>query len=672
MKISIFFISLFLSLTAFAQDYDFGEVSKEELEEKYNSLDSSASATYLYKNRKSYFEYNKVLGFQLITNIHERIKIYNAEGFKYATPLISLYKDNSEREKIKNINAYTYNLIDGKIVDNKIKKDAIFDTERNTFFNETTFTLPNIKEGSVIEYEYTIVSPFFWNVNEFQFQHEIPIKKLDAVFEAPEYYNFKVNYKGFLQITPVNEVKADRIIHTKNYNATGGTRLNSGAKTKIVTYTETFDKNVATFNLVNIPALKEEPFVNNIDNYRSSAKYELSYTKFWTGALKYYSTTWEDVVKTIYNSSDFGNELDRTGYYEDEVDALITNEKDTLNRISLIYDFVKSKVKWNGYYSKYTNDGVRKAFKEHTGNVAEINLMLISMLRYVGIDSNPVLVSTRRNGIPLFPTLLGYNYVIASVNVSNKTVLLDATSKYSNINVLPFRALNWEGRIIKKNETSSLISLYPKEKSKNTIRMMVELDKDGTINGGYRNTHTSHDALIFRENYNEVNKDDFLKKLENKYNGLEISDYKVKNDSDFSKPVVESYKFVNESQTDIIGDKLYFSPLFFLKTVENPFKLEKREFPVDFGYASESSYRIIINIPDGYKIESLPKAEAVMLLDNLGGYKYNISGSGNTIQLAFDIEMNQPIISPRYYNDLKAYFIKLINKQAEQIVLTKV
>ena len=80
-----------------------------------------------------------------------------------------------------------------------------------------------------------------------------------------------------------------------------------------------------------------------------------------------------------------------------------------------------------------------------------------------------------------------------------------------------------------------------------------------------------------------------------------------------SKPIVESYKFLKESQADVIGNKLYFSPLFFLKTSENPFKLEKREFPVDFGYPSSTKYMININLPEGYKVESAPSPISISL-----------------------------------------------------------
>ncbi|WP_034043242.1 transglutaminase domain-containing protein [Wocania ichthyoenteri] len=661
---------LFICQISIAQDYKFGKVSKEELQEKYNPLDSSASATYLYKYRKTFFEHQKEKGFQLITEVHERVKIYNKEGFDYATKAINLYKSGSHQENARGLKAYTYNLVDGTIEDTKLKKDGIFKTEKSKYHNETKFTMPNIKEGSVVEYEYKIISPFYSNVDEFRLQHAIPIKKLEAQFQAPEYYNFKVNMKGFLQVIPKIENKRDKLQYKNKVPISENKALD--ASTHYRSGEIEFTKIVSSYSLENIPALKEEPYVNNINNYRSSVKYELSYVKMPQSTIEYYSTTWEDVVKTIYKSSSFGAELDKSGYYEDDIDALISAVSDPKARVALIFDFVKSRVKWNTYYGKYTSGGVRKAYKEQVGNVAEINLMLTSMLRYAGLEANPVLVSTRQNGIPLFPTREGYNYVVSCVELPTGHVLLDATNKYGSPNILPYRTLNWEGRIIKKDGTSSLINLYPSENSKTSILMMADLSEEGDLEGNFRSVKTNHKALSYRERYNNANEDDFLEQLENKHDGLEISDFKVANAVELSKPVMESYKFFKESQADIIGDKIYFSPLFFLRTKENPFKLEKREFPVDFGYPSSSTYRITINLPEGYKVESIPEGTALVLPDDLGMFKYILSQKGSTIQLLIDAKMNTSIISPLYYETLKAYFKQLIEKENEQIVLTKV
>ena len=671
MKITLVLLSLCFTITVFTQDYKFGKISKDELEETFNPLDSSASATYLYKYRNTFFEYQQGEGFHLVTEIHERIKIYNKEGFGYATKQVSLHKNGNDTEKVINIKGYTYNLLEEKIEETKLTKEGVFKTEKSKYFDETKFTMPNIKEGSVVEFKYRILSPFYYYVDDFDFQYDIPVKKLEAELEVPEYFVFKVNTKGFLPVIPKTETKRDKITFT-NKARSGGTGMRDGvARTSYSSSDLDFTKKVSSYNLTNIPALKDESYVNNINNYRSSVKYELSYTKFPQSTIEYYSTTWEDVVKTIYKSSSFGNELDKTGYYEEDIDAIIGSISDPMKRMALIFNFVKSKVKWNGYHSKYTDDGVKKAFKNQVGNVAEINLMLTSMLKYAGLNAYPVLVSTRKNGVPLFPTREGYNYVISCVKLPDGYILMDATNKYSTPNVLPYKVLNWQGRVISENGGSTLVGLYPKEKSKNIISMMVNLNEEGLIEGGCRSVKRNHDALLYRERYNDVNEEDFIEKLENKYNGLEISEFKVTNGLDLSKPVMESYKFVKESQADIIGDKIYFSPMFFLRTAENPFKLEKREFPVDFGYPSSTKYQITIHLPEGYKVESIPEPMALLLPDNLGSFKFNISMGESSVQLLIDTTINESIITPLYYDALKEYFKQLIEKENEQIVLTK-
>ena len=193
MKVNVLIFFLSLGFVMPAQNYNFGKVSKEELEEKYNPLDSSANATYLYKYRKTFFEYRREEGFELVTEIHERIKIYNQEGFDYATAEVRLGKSGSDKEEFSSLKAYTYNLVDGKIQDDKIGKDGIFNSELHKYADQVKFTMPNIKPGCVVEYKYRITSPFITNVDEFVFQHDIPVKMIAAKFESPEYFNFKLN-----------------------------------------------------------------------------------------------------------------------------------------------------------------------------------------------------------------------------------------------------------------------------------------------------------------------------------------------------------------------------------------------------------------------------------------------------------------------------------------------
>ncbi|WP_248722137.1 DUF3857 domain-containing protein [Seonamhaeicola sp. ML3] len=668
--LSVLFL-ICITLFGSAQNYKFGKVSKEELEEKVCALDSTAGAEYLFKKRHTFYEYHRSDGFKLHTEIHVRIKIYDQNGFDYATKEIDLYKDGGGmEERLTELKAYTFNLEDGKVVQTKIDKSEVFRTDASKYSNEVKFTMPDIKPGCVIEYKYTLVSPFISHVDEFVFQHDIPIQKLEAVFEVPEYFSFKPRTKGYLMFQPIAESKKDVLTYKTEVPITENTKLDS--KSLYRTGEIEYNKDIYTYNLENISALKEEPYVNSINNYRSSVKYELSYTKFPHSAIEYYSTTWKDVVQRIYKSSSFGDELDKSSYFKDDIDALIGSVSEPVQKMALIFNYVKAQVKWNGYYGFYSED-IKKAYKDHVGNTGDINLMLTAMLRYAGLNANPVLVSTRTHGVPLFPTREGYNYVVSCVKFEDDTVaLLDATDEFSIPNILPLRTLNWQGRIVAENGGSSPINLYPRTKSKDMVFMMLKLDDEGTVQGNYRSTKTNHKALAFRNNYIRADKDDYLEKLENKYNGIKIENYEVKNAKDLSKPIVESYKFIKESQADIIDDKIYFTPLFYLSINENPFKLEKREFPVDFAYPSITSYKVLIHIPEGYKIEYIPESASFALPDNLGAFSYKVMGNGNSIQVSVDSQINQSIISPIYYEALREYFNTFIQKEAEQIVLTKV
>ena len=83
----IYFFSAFVlfSFVVDAQDFRFGEVSLEEVEEALHPLDEETDAAVLYRNQDVYYEYSNSTGFTLVTDVHERIKIYTKEGFDWAT-----------------------------------------------------------------------------------------------------------------------------------------------------------------------------------------------------------------------------------------------------------------------------------------------------------------------------------------------------------------------------------------------------------------------------------------------------------------------------------------------------------------------------------------------------------------------------------------------------------
>ena len=661
------FILFFVFSFANAQEFKLGKVSVAELEEKQHPKDPSAAAAILFKKGEVKFEYTQSDGFTMFTDVKTRIKIYKKEGYDWANQNIRYYLSGNSKEIISVSDAVTYNLVDGKIEKTKLKTEGEFDENINKYWAQKKITLPNIKEGSVIEFQYSIKRKTIGSMREWDFQSSIPVNHSEFITYIPEFFIFNTNKKGF--IFPKVTVKEINKVANYNYrekSVPGGTVIHS-VSNETLEYVET----QTTYLAENLPAMKDEAYVNNIRNYTASISHELSMTKFDNRPTKIYSLDWESVAKTIYEFEDFGLELSKSGYFEEDLKTVISGDKTRAETIGAIFNYVKTNIKWNEHYSFFCNDGVKTAYKNKTGNVAEINLMLTAMLRYAGFDANPVLVSTRSNGIALFPSLNAFNYVISAIETPEGLLLMDATEIFSTPNVLPLRDLNWFGRLIRKDGTSSQISLTPIMISKGTSTMNIVLNTDGTIDGKIRRQYTNHEALKFRKNNVDTKQESYLEKLENDNNGIEIGEYVRANELDLSKPVMETYSFKSNKEVEIINDKIYLSPMLFLADKENPFKQEKREYPVDFGYPFESKIYVNIDIPQGYKVEFLPKASNLLTGDDIGAFSYVIENTDNKIKIIVTVTMNMAIVPADFYDVLKEFYQGMITKENEKIILTK-
>ena len=672
MKIKLFVLFLLnvFCLNANAQKFELGKVSVEELQEKSHPKDSSAAAEILFKMGTVKFIYSDIQGFVMTSEVKVRIKIYKKEGYNWANHAEAYYTAGTSNESVDFSNAVTYNLVDGKVEKTKLKSDGEFDEKVNKFWSQKKITMPNVKEGSIIEYSYNIRSKRFGSLRDWYFQSSIPVNHSEFKTFIPEYFVYKPNQKGFVFLDVTVEKKINSITLNSKERSDGGRALRT-ASTTFSSDKIDFQEIRTNYVADNLPAMKDEAYVNNIDNYTSSVTHELSMTQFPNSIYKNYSTDWESVTKTIYDYDDFGAELNKTGYFEDDIDKLLLGLNTQKEKIGTIFNFVKSKVKWDDYKGYSCNDGVKTAYKNKTGNVAEINLMLTAMLRFAGLNANPVLISTRSNGIAMFPSTDAFNYVIAAVETPDGLILLDATEKYAEPNILPLRDLNWVGRLIRKDGTSTEVDLMPKTLSKKAINMNFVLKNDGSVNGKIRKQLTDQEALRFRNENLVTSKDSYLEKLESENGNIEINDYVRENDLDLSQPIVESYLFKDTKDVEVINGKIYISPMLFLAAKENPFKQEVREYPVDFGYPTQNKYNISIEIPEGYVVESMP-ATLNIGTEGTASFKFMAVNTDNKIQVVITSAINTAIVSSQFYPVLKGFYQQIIEKQNEKIVLKKI
>ncbi|MDC7998673.1 DUF3857 domain-containing protein [Gilvibacter sediminis] len=658
-------VLLFMSFghTAFAQDYEFKKVSKEELSMSVYPQDTAAPAVYLHKSRNTYYEDDEVKGWVLYTDVHERIKILNKDGLDYATRKINLYIKGRLKERVESIKAYTYNLENGKVKSEKLSKSGIFENMETDNRKEVSLTMPAVKVGSVLEISYRIVSPFFTTIDDVVIQEDIPTAHHYTKIQILEYFQFSRLIKGNFNANPKDYTDTRRIDFT--YEQGGG--LTSTTKDAAAIFKEF----ISEYEYMHVPALKEERYVDNIDNYRYTVVYELSSTKSQSGVVKEYSRSWEDVVATIYKYDGFGKQLERTNFFKDDLAGILEGSSGYMDRMNRVFDYVKSHMNWDKRYGLSAANGIAKAYREKTGNTGDINLLLTAMLKEAGLNANPVLVSTRSHGIPAYPTIDGFNYVIAAVEIDGQRYLLDATEKMAAPNVLPNRVLNWSGTMVMENGLSMSVDLYPKTISQVSTMLNVELDDFGDISGSVRANRTLLEALDQRRAFENESPSKIEEDLMDDYNLDLVSDLELKNLNDTSKPVSMSYSFEKEGAVEIIDGDIYLNPMFFLGMYENPFKLDERNYPINFVHPYMHRKIINITLPEGYTVTNVPEALNISLPDGLGAYTFNIGQSNGKLNVVCSITMKQAVVPSMYYETLKEFYGQRVAKESERVIISK-
>lgn len=665
-KIRLLFLSLFLltAVSSYAQKKEitsknvkYGKISPAEFETKVTGTDSAASAVALFDIGRGWFEISpKTGGFVYVFERHTRYKILNKNGYDLANLEISLYRNNGYETSLDYMDAASYNMENGKMEISKINKDAKFTekTDKNSLIKK--FTLPNVKEGSIIEYKYRIKSDFTFNLRPWYFQKGIPVLYSSYQVKIPEYLQYKPTANGFVYLNPVRQTVNDNLsINGKIVN------LNSSEY---------------TYFAENVPALKNESYITTLNDYISKIDFELSYTKFPRTMIKDHTSTWPKTIKLLKDNSNFGPFTEKRSYNKTLAQGLIKGETNQDSIVKTLFNYVKKNIKWNDETTFFTSlSNPKAAFEKKSANSAEINLSLYCLLNEAGVKAYPVLLSTRPNGAhPGFPMLNQFNNVIVAVQKGEGYLLLDATDKNHVPGLIAYNNLNHEGfKIDLETENGEWISLENNNLSRKNVTYNLTLNPDHKFTGQVYINSTQYEGLTRRDKYQSAaNETEYLKSYKDDKMGLGVKNYKVFNLNEAEEPLSESMEVIIDDNVEEAGNLIYFTPLLFERTKENPFRLEERKFPVDFAYPSEETCRININLPEGYQLESSPKNEKIVLPDETASFVFLFIVADRKIQLSSKITLKNAVYSPEEYQHLKELFKNIVRKQAEQIVLKKI
>ncbi len=626
----------------------FGKITQYEADMAAYDTDPEAEAVVIYESGNTYFRGNDNTGrFEVYMERSIKIKILKQAGLDYANFKIPYYMENNDWESIERLEGQTYNWDNGKLITDVLEKKNIFTEKINANWSQKVFAMPNIRVGSIIELKYTIVSPFYFNVREWEFQKRIPVIQSTYEINVIPYFEYSYIMKGSQEFDKFDSEISSRETIWGN-----------------LTYKEqrfTFKKN-------NIPAFRDESFISSDKDYMISLNFQLSRINYPRGGHKDIMTTWPAMSDDFLKLEHFGKYI-KAAEKEGKkiISTLGLDGKSKDEQIKIISEYVKSSYQWNHVYSKYSTDNLALFLKEKRGNSTDINLFFLGLLKAAQIDAQPVMLSTREHGAISqgHPFVSFFNYVIVSVGNAENCRFFDATESFLEYDELPDRCINVRGLVIAP-KSDQWVTIVQDDLALTEKKIDVRCNENNSsLNIKTTLTAYAYDAYYYRNRYNgDISN---LQKILQGNNITPTGTIRIENAMETDKPFI--FSFDAQTNIDHSSGKLFIPPFVNQSETENIFKQNSRTLPIDLLHRRAAKYQSTIHIPEGYEVESLPKNVShdgkIMKID------YKVIENNGVIEVTGSYEFVNSMYDAKYYGQLKAIYNLMIQKFNDMIVLKK-
>ena len=654
MKKQVLFILLLLAMTSTAQttiepNLKWGKPTQEELTMTEYAADKDADAVELFRQVDVYYHF--INGdFRVINEVKCRLKVLKPEGKRVADGVIAirLSSSSSVPETVRGLKAVAYNMENDKMVKTKMESSMVHEEQIDKTEKLLKFSVPQVRVGTVVEYEYRLESDYYYELRDWYAQSDIPVVYTKYDVSIPEWFSFHIEESGMSRLEKKDDCGSITIgnepLPTKGYIFIGR----------------------------NLPALKDDDYVWRAEDYGCKVTHELQGIYIPGAVHKSYTSTWADIDEILNNDEEFGGRIKKNSPLKEELIAAgipqIANHQE---RVESVWKLLSQRVRWNGDYAFWAKSG-NKVLKEGTGTNADINFLFINMLHDAGINATPVVLRLRNRGrLPMTHASLKYlsTFVVGIDLNDSTTVYFDSSAEDGYLSVLPACLSVERARLVEKGKPGMWVNLQ-QNTTLSTERTFIKatLDGDGKISGTLANALTGEAAAALRKKWRTAKDSiDVIHQMqENKE--IEIANYQLQGRHDFSPNINESYSFTKQcSSTD---DIIYLNPLVIAPISKNPFTDETRNLPVELPYRQRETVNVMLTLPDGWQIEETPKP-IVLKFDGITA-RIMSSQNGNQLSVAYKLDIQRTFFTQQQYKDLKAFLERLVESCKSMITLKKV
>jgi hypothetical protein len=662
-------------------DYKFGKITAANFDLATDKLDSGANALIILDIGSTQFDGNNKGFFTLIFKRFLRVKIINKNGFNIGSHEIQLYhrenvyqKENelhseNQAEKVTALKASTFNLENGVVTETKLDEKSVYIEKYNNEIDIYKFSLPALKEGSIFDLEYTVTSPFYSHMKSWKFQSDNPCLWSEYHVTIPPCFHYEMRLRGdshfdidTAKLVPQNfTIQEDQGTSAdKMYSVIGNSIDRRWVKK-------------------NVPAFYEQPFTTTLENYNSMVSFQLDYFQWNDENERHdYMPTWTSSAQYLLNHENFGMPLNHeNGWMSDDLKNSIEGASSDLDKARKIFNYIRDNFKSinkEGYSknSLWTQNSLKDVFKNKQGNTAEINLLLIAMLRKADIEADPAILSTRDHGMAdvSYPMINEYNYVICIAHIGNRDFFLDASQPFNGFGHLTSQCYNGWAHIINSGKPRAIYLSPDSIKESSLTSVIIINDEKGKISGAYKSLKGENKSFDLRREIQYSSIKNYEKETKTlSESEMIIDNFGIDSLNSYDQPLSVHYDFELKDFSN--PDIIYFNPMLNEGYKTNPFKSMERLYPVEIPYKIDEIYILSMDIPTGYQVDEIPKSVRVAYNENEGMFEYLIQKGQNNLQMRVHLKLDKAFFPVDEYSTLRDFFAYVVKKENEQIVFKK-
>lgn len=672
---------LFLAFAALAQKKEikikFGKISEEEIKMTSYKAEPNAPAVILYDKCLVYYDQS---GWTQIREYHKRIKIFKKESYDVANVSFPFYR----RAFIEDLKGITYNVENGKTVETKLESNSIFTEELSKNSSLKKFTMPAVREGSIIEYKFKVRTEGAAYLPVWNFQDVIPTVWSELEAEIPEFVSYSKMSQGAVPFLVSDESTKSGNFSVMYKTTDRGLANHSEMHNVRVNY----NKNAMRYVQTDVPSVKIEKYTNSPYDavsriaFRINAIYNTTFVPVSEDDYNMRNTgidesldTWQKISKEIYEDT-YSDYIESGRNLDDNTVAFLSKLGTDKEKVNSAMDYFIKNFQTNPFDFIFPSQTPKDLAAAHKGTATDLNLYFISYLKKLGLKAYPVLLSTRKNGrvLAYYPNIYSFNRVVTAVVLDEKEVFIDASAANAPLGLLPFEATGIEGlMLINKNETKWVV-LENKVVTRNAVTANFKVIPSGELDGTLAISMSGYDASSVREMLKKEGETKVVKLLlKDIVEDATLKEKKFENlDKWREQNVKANFTLNTKSFVNISGAKIYLSPTLNLGINENPFKENTRTLTIEMGVPQEQILNYTYEIPSGYKLESAPKSARLAFGENAISFEYLVdTATPNQVKIAVRYKLKKTQFTAEEYTDLRTFYTNIVTKMNEQVVFGK-